>query len=103
MMKLNFDIYDPRGVFPIIDSELETISNKLESGDGVNVQGYTFYRDMDDVQRFKYQYGIFDIFVDGLAMPHDMIATVTRTAESNISKEAAKEIDMVSELEAVIT
>jgi hypothetical protein len=38
MLKLKFDIYDPRGAFPRIVSELATISNKLESEGGVNVQ-----------------------------------------------------------------
>ena len=36
-------------------------------------------------------------------MMHDIIATVTHTAEANRDKESAKKIDMGSELEAVIT
>jgi hypothetical protein len=43
------------------------------------------------------------IFVDGVAMLHAMIATVTHTAEANRAKEAAKKIDICSELEASIT
>ena len=103
MIKLKFNIYDPRRAFPRIVSELATISNKLESGGGVDVQCYAFYRDMDDAQWFKYHNGIVTIFVDGVAMLHDMIAPVTHTAEANRAKKSAKKIDMGSELEAVIT
>ena len=88
MMKLNFDIYDPRGVFPIIDSELETISNKLESGGGVDVQVYALSHYKDSAQWLKDKNGIVAIFVDGVAMLQSMISTVTHTAESNITKEA---------------
>ena len=46
-MKLKFDLYDTRGKFPIIISEIATIFNKLESGGGVDIQGYAFSYDMD--------------------------------------------------------
>jgi hypothetical protein len=103
MFKLKFDIYDPRGAFPRIVSKLATISNKLESGGGFDVQGYDFSNDMDAAQWFKDHKGFIAIFVDGIAMLHAMIATVTHTAEANRAKEAAKKIDMGSELEAAIT
>ena len=47
MIKLKFNIYDLRGAFPIIISELATISNKLESVGGFDLQGYAFSHDMD--------------------------------------------------------
>jgi hypothetical protein len=103
MLKLKFDLYDPRGAFPRIVSELATISNKLESGGGVDVQGYAFSHDMDAAQWFKDHNGVIAIFVDGVSMLHAMIATVTHTAEANIAKEASKKIYMGSELEASIT
>jgi hypothetical protein len=103
MLKLKFDLYDPRGAFPRIASELATISNKLESEGGVDVQGYAFSHDMDAAQWFKDHNGVIAIFVDGVAMLHAMIEIVTHTAEANTAKEAAKKIDMGSELEASIT
>ena len=103
IMKLNFDIDDPRGAFPIIVSELETISNKLESGNGVDVQSYLLPHDMDAAQCFKYHNVIVAIFFYGVAILHAMIETVTHTAESKRAKEAAKKIYMGSELEAAIT
>jgi hypothetical protein len=58
---------------------------------------------MDVAQWFKDHNGVSAIFVDGVSMLHDMIATVTHTAEANRSKEAAKKIDMGLEREASIT
>jgi hypothetical protein len=103
ILKLKFDLYDPRGALPRIVSELATISNKLESGGGVNVQGYAFSHDMDTAHWFKDHNGIIAIFVDGVAKLHAMIVTGTHTAEANRAKEDAKKIDMDSELEASIT
>ena len=103
MMKIKFDIYDTRGTFPRIVSELATISNKLEYGSGVNVKGYAFYNGMDAAQWFKDHNVIVSIFVDGINILHAMISTVTHTAEANISKESAKKIDMGSNIEAEIT
>ena len=102
IMKLKFDIYDPRGDFPITVSELATISNKIESGGGADVQGYAFSHDMYAAQWFKDHNVVVAIFADGASMLHTMIATVTHTAESNRSKEAAKKIDMRLDLEAAI-
>ena len=42
MTKLKSDLNDPRGAFPIIVSELATISNRRESGGGVEIQVYSF-------------------------------------------------------------
>jgi hypothetical protein len=58
---------------------------------------------MDVAQWFKDHKRVIAIFVDGVAMLHAMISTVTHTAEANRAKEAAKKIDMGSELEAAIT
>jgi hypothetical protein len=58
LFKLKFDLNDPRGSFPRIVIELATISNKLESGGGVYVQGYAFSRDMDVAQWFKDHKGV---------------------------------------------
>ena len=55
IIKLKFDIYDPRGSFPRIYSELTTISNKLESGGGVDVQVYALSHDKDYSQWLKDQ------------------------------------------------
>ena len=103
IMKLKFDLNDPRGVFKIIVSEIAAISNKLESGYGVDIQGYALSNYIDAAQWFKDHKGVIGIFVDGVAMLHDMIAPVTHTAEANRAKKSAKKIDMGSELEAVIT
>jgi hypothetical protein len=70
------------------------ISNKLESGGGVGVQGFPFSHDRDTAQWFEDHRGVISIFVDGLSMMHAMIATVTHTAEANRSKEAANKIDI---------
>ena len=101
-MKLKFDIYDPREAFPIIVSEIATISNKIESGGGANVKCYALYHDMDAAQWFKDHNGIVHIFVDSVDMLHAMIETVNHTAEDNRPKEASNKIDMGSELEATI-
>ena len=103
MTNLKSDLNDPRGAFPIIVSELATISKKLESGGGVNAQGRAFSHYMDSTQWFLYHKGFIAIFVDGVAMLHAMIATLTHTDESNRAKEAAKKIDIGLELEAEIT
>ena len=103
IMKLKFDLNDPRGVFKIIVSEIAAISNKLESGCGVDIQGYALSNYIDAAQWFKDHKGVIGIFVDGVAMLHAMIATVTHTDESNRAKEAAKKIDIGLELEAEIT
>ena len=87
-MKLKFDIYDTIGPFPRMVSELAKISNKLEPDGGVDAKGYDLSYDMDAAQWSKDNNGIFAIFVNGVAIMNAMIATVTHTAESNITKEA---------------
>ena len=72
-MNLKFDLYDPRGSYPRIVGELENISNKIESGGGVNVQGYALSHDMDAAQWFKYHKGVIYIFVYVVAILHAII------------------------------
>ena len=102
MTNLKSDLNDPRGAFPIIVSELATISKKLESGGGVNVQGHAFSHYMDSTQWFLYHKGFIAIFVDGVAMLHAMIATMNNTSSNNRAKEASKKTDMGSYIEAAI-
>ena len=83
--KLDFEIYNPCGPFPKLKQDFSLISNKLESGGGINCNGNYLSHEKEASQWFKYHKATIFIFLD---------ATCT--------KEAAKKIDLDYDLESSI-
>jgi hypothetical protein len=50
--KLAFEIYDPCGLFPKLEHNISLISNKLESGGGIDCNGNYFSHDKEAAQWF---------------------------------------------------
>jgi hypothetical protein len=57
--KLAFELYDPCGLFPKLEHDLSLISNKLESGGGIDCNGNYFSHDKEAAQWFVGHKAIF--------------------------------------------
>jgi hypothetical protein len=99
---LEFEINDSTGAFKKLEHELAGLSNKLESGEGVDFHGFTFAYDGELVQLFTDQNGKISIFADAVAILNAIGATVVMTQEATQDQEAEKKIDLESELEAYV-
>jgi hypothetical protein len=78
------------------------ISNKLESGGGIECNGNYFSHDKEAAQCFVDHKATICIMVDAVSILHAIGATVVHTSEVTHTREAAKKIDLASDLEASI-
>jgi hypothetical protein len=99
---LEFEINDSTGAFKKLEHELAGLSNKLESGGGVDFHGFTFAYDGELVQWFTDRHGNVSIFADAVAIINAIGDTVVSTQEATRAQEAAKKISFESELEASV-
>jgi hypothetical protein len=100
--KLAFELYDPCGLFPKLERDLSLISNRLESGGGINCNGNYFSHDKEAAQWLVDHKATICIMVDAISILHSIGATVVHTSEATPTREAAKKIDLASDLEASI-
>jgi hypothetical protein len=99
---LEFEINDSTVAFKKLEHELAGLSNKLESGGGVDFHGFTFAYDGELVQCFTDRNEKISIFADAVAILNAIGATVVTTQEATRAQEAAKKISLESELEASV-
>jgi hypothetical protein len=99
---LELEISDSTGAFKKLEHKLAGLSNKLESGGGVDFHGFTFAYDGELVEWFTDRNGKISIFADAVAILNAIGATVVTTQEATRSQEAAKKIALESELEAYV-
>jgi hypothetical protein len=78
------------------------ISNKLESGGVIDCNGNYFSHDKEAAQWFVDHKANICIMVDAVSILRAIGATVVHTSEATRTREAAKNIDLASELEASI-
>jgi archaellum component FlaC len=100
--KLAFELYDPCGLFPKLEHDLSLISNKLESGGGIHCNGNYVSHDKEAAQWFVDHKATICIMEDAVSILHAIGATVFHTSEATHTREAAKKIDLASDLEASI-
>jgi hypothetical protein len=100
--KLAFELYDPCRLFPKLEHDLSLISNKLESGGGIDCNGNYLYHANETAQWFVDHKATICIIVDAVSILHEIGATVVHTSEATHTREAAKKIDLASDLEASI-
>jgi hypothetical protein len=99
---LELEINDSTGAFKKWEHKLAGLSNKLESGGGVDFHGFTFAYDGELVQWFTDRNGKISIFADAVAILNSIGANVVMTQEATQDQEAAKKIAPESELEAYV-
>jgi predicted RNase H-like nuclease (RuvC/YqgF family) len=99
---LEFEINDSTGAFKKLEHELAGLSNKLESGGGLDFHGFTFAYDGELVQWFTDRNGNISIFADAVTILNAIGATVVTTQEDTLTQETAKKIALESELEASV-
>jgi hypothetical protein len=100
--KLAFELYNPCGLFSKLEHDLSLISNKLESGGGIDCNGNYFSRDKEAAQWFVDHSATICIMVDAFSILHAIGATVVHTSEATRTREAANKLDLASDLEASI-
>jgi hypothetical protein len=100
--KLAFELYDPCGSFPKLKHDISLISNKLESGGGIDCNGNYCSHDKEAAQWFVDHKATIYIIVDVVSILHAVGATVVHTSEATRTIEAAKKMDSASDLEASI-
>jgi hypothetical protein len=88
--KLAFELYDPCGLFPKLEHDISLISNKLESGGGIDCNGNYFSHDKEAAQWFLDHKATICIMVDAVSILHVIGATVVHTSEATHTREAAK-------------
>jgi predicted RNase H-like nuclease (RuvC/YqgF family) len=86
---LEFEINDSTGAFKKLEHELAGLSNKLESGGGVDFHGFTFAYDDELVQWFNDRNGKISIFADAVAILNAIGDTLVTTQEATRAQEAA--------------
>jgi hypothetical protein len=102
LTKTEFEINDSIGAFKKLEHELAGLSNKLESGGGVDFHGFTFAYYCEPVKWFTDRNGKIPIFADFVAILNAIGATVVTTQEATRAQEAGKKIALESELEASV-
>jgi hypothetical protein len=100
--KLAFELYNPCGLFSKLEHDLSLISNKLESSGGIDCNGKYFSRDKEAAPCFLDHNATICIMVDSVSILHAIGATVVYTSEVTHTSEAAKKIDLASDLEASV-
>ena len=98
MENLAFEIYDPCGIFPKLEHDISLISNNLESIGRISCNGNYFSHEKESDEWFQDHKATVCIFVDAVSLLHAIGGTVVHTFEATRTREAAKKIDLDSDI-----
>lgn len=100
--RLNHEVFDSQGSFPLLKVQFTQMKDRLESGGGIDCHGVRFASKRELISWFQSRELSIAIFVDALAMLHSIRSPVVHQDEASKQREAQGKTDMSSGLDASV-